>query len=23
MDNVFVVPHSSQREETVQVCPLI
>jgi len=23
MDNVFVVPHSSQREVTVHVCPLI
>jgi len=23
MDDVFVVPHSSQKEVTVQVCPLI
>ena len=23
MDNVFVVPHSSQRDVTLQVCPLI
>jgi hypothetical protein len=23
MENVFVVPHSSQMEVTIQVCPLI